>query len=53
MTGELYSLAKSTIMNFLDEIEQIGFIPNGARIYYLNRSQVRCVLSSHFATCKV
>ena len=27
------------IENFLDVVEQIGFIPNGGRIYYLNRSQ--------------
>ena len=23
----------------MDEIERFGFIPNGGRIYYLNRSQ--------------
>lgn len=27
------------IENFLDFVEQFGFVPNGARIYYLNRSQ--------------
>jgi alpha,alpha-trehalase len=27
------------IENFLDLVEQFGFVPNGARIYYLNRSQ--------------
>ncbi|KAI9033627.1 Six-hairpin glycosidase-like protein [Phycomyces nitens] len=32
-------LAKSMIENFLDFIQEYGFIPNGARIYYLNRSQ--------------
>lgn len=37
--SEIYSLAKFTLLNFLDEIERFGFIPNGARLYYLNRSQ--------------
>ncbi|OAD65410.1 glycoside hydrolase family 37 protein [Phycomyces blakesleeanus NRRL 1555(-)] len=32
-------LAKGMIENFLDFIQEYGFIPNGARIYYLNRSQ--------------
>lgn len=27
------------IENFLDFVEKYGFVPNGARIYYLNRSQ--------------
>lgn len=27
------------IENFLDLVETFGFVPNGARIYYLNRSQ--------------
>lgn len=39
MVSEIYSLAKTTILNFLDEIDTIGYIPNGARKYYLNRSQ--------------
>ncbi|KAG0150475.1 hypothetical protein CROQUDRAFT_38208 [Cronartium quercuum f. sp. fusiforme G11] len=37
--SRIFSLAKSTLLNFLDEIELFGFIPNGARLYYLNRSQ--------------
>lgn len=37
--GAFTEVAKNTIENFLDFIEQFGFIPNGARIYYLNRSQ--------------
>ncbi|KIM20124.1 glycoside hydrolase family 37 protein [Serendipita vermifera MAFF 305830] len=39
LKSELYSVANSTLHNFMDEIERFGFIPNGGRIYYLNRSQ--------------
>lgn len=39
LESELYSVARSTLENFMDEIELFGFIPNGGRIYYLNRSQ--------------
>lgn len=37
--GSFLDISKNTIENFLDFVEQFGFIPNGARIYYLNRSQ--------------
>lgn len=37
--GNFTEIAKNTIENFLDLVETIGFIPNGARLYYLNRSQ--------------
>ncbi|KAG6017945.1 hypothetical protein E4U54_000018 [Claviceps lovelessii] len=37
--GSFTEIAKNTIENFLDFVEQFGFVPNGARIYYLNRSQ--------------
>ncbi|KAG8911353.1 hypothetical protein FRC01_005758 [Tulasnella sp. 417] len=39
LTSELYDVAKSTLQNFMDELDRFGFIPNGGRIYYLNRSQ--------------
>ncbi|KAG8984620.1 hypothetical protein FRB93_006400 [Tulasnella sp. JGI-2019a] len=39
LESELYDIAKSSLLNFMDEIEKYGFIPNGGRIYYLNRSQ--------------
>ncbi|KAI7856664.1 Six-hairpin glycosidase-like protein [Circinella umbellata] len=39
LLSELYDVAKDMILNFLDYVEEYGFIPNGARIYYLNRSQ--------------
>ncbi|KAI7906848.1 trehalase [Cokeromyces recurvatus] len=32
-------LAKNMIENFFDFVKKYGFVPNGARIYYLNRSQ--------------
>lgn len=31
--SELYDVANATLQNFMDEIEHIGFIPNGGRIY--------------------
>jgi len=34
----MFSTAKQTLDNFMAFIEQFGFIPNGSRIYYLNRS---------------
>ena len=37
--SELYDIANSTLQNFMDQLEKFGFIPNGGRIYYLNRSQ--------------
>ncbi|KAJ6455467.1 trehalase [Mycena sanguinolenta] len=39
LESQLYSVANGTLQNFMDEIELFGFIPNGGRIYYLNRSQ--------------
>ncbi|KLU81332.1 trehalase [Magnaporthiopsis poae ATCC 64411] len=37
--GAFTQISKNTIENFLDLVETIGFVPNGARIYYRNRSQ--------------
>ncbi|ETS87327.1 hypothetical protein PFICI_01155 [Pestalotiopsis fici W106-1] len=37
--GSFTQIAKNIIENFLDLVETIGFVPNGARLYYLNRSQ--------------
>ncbi|KAI0053998.1 glycoside hydrolase family 37 protein [Auriscalpium vulgare] len=37
--SQLFDIANATLQNFMDELETIGFIPNGGRIYYLNRSQ--------------
>lgn len=37
--SELYDMVNSTLQNFMDQLDLFGFIPNGGRIYYLNRSQ--------------
>ncbi len=37
--GSFVDISLNTIENFLDLVEQYGFVPNGARVYYLNRSQ--------------
>jgi alpha,alpha-trehalase len=37
--GSFTQIAYNIIENFLDFVEQFGFVPNGARKYYLNRSQ--------------
>ncbi|KAK0653475.1 Trehalase [Lasiodiplodia hormozganensis] len=37
--GSFTEIAGNIIENFLDLVDTIGFIPNGARLYYLNRSQ--------------
>lgn len=39
LSSQLFSVVNSTLQNFMDELENFGFIPNGGRIYYLNRSQ--------------
>ncbi|TEB39969.1 glycoside hydrolase family 37 protein [Coprinellus micaceus] len=39
LESELYDIVNATLQNFMDELDTIGFIPNGGRIYYLNRSQ--------------
>ncbi|KAI1133518.1 Six-hairpin glycosidase-like protein [Nemania abortiva] len=37
--GSFTEISRNIIENFLDFVEQFGFVPNGARLYYLNRSQ--------------
>ncbi|KAF2877549.1 trehalose [Massariosphaeria phaeospora] len=37
--GSFTQIAENVIENFLDFVEDFGFVPNGARRYYLNRSQ--------------
>ncbi|KIJ04656.1 alpha,alpha-trehalase, partial [Paxillus involutus ATCC 200175] len=39
LKSELYDTVNETLQNFMDELEYFGFIPNGGRTYYLNRSQ--------------
>ncbi|KFY19327.1 hypothetical protein V493_08015 [Pseudogymnoascus sp. VKM F-4281 (FW-2241)] len=37
--GSFTEISRNIIENFLDMVEAIGFVPNGARVYYRNRSQ--------------
>ncbi|KAI1814614.1 Six-hairpin glycosidase-like protein [Poronia punctata] len=37
--GSFTKISRNIIENFLDFVDEYGFVPNGARIYYLNRSQ--------------
>ena len=39
LTCGMYDTAKGMITNYLDLVRRYGFVPNGGRIYYLNRSQ--------------
>lgn len=33
LESELFDIANATLQNFMDELDTIGFIPNGGRIY--------------------
>lgn len=37
--GSFTEIARDQIENFLDNVAEFGFVPNGSRKYYLNRSQ--------------
>jgi len=37
--GAFTKISRNIIENFLDFVQDFGFVPNGARVYYLNRSQ--------------
>lgn len=37
--GNYTEISKNQILNFLDLVDAFGFVPNGGRRYYLNRSQ--------------
>ena len=37
--GDFIGISRNIIENFLDFVDQFGFVPNGGRKYYLNRSQ--------------
>ncbi|ORX69125.1 glycoside hydrolase [Linderina pennispora] len=39
LRSELYDTARSNIEDLLDLVDSYGFVPNGARVYYLDRSQ--------------
>lgn len=36
LESRLFSIVNATLQNFMDEIETIGFIPNGGRIYCMS-----------------
>ncbi|KAJ9067325.1 hypothetical protein DSO57_1000904 [Entomophthora muscae] len=37
--GGLFNVSRDMILNLLDFVKDYGFVPNGARIYFLTRSQ--------------
>ena len=39
LSSDMVQTAHGLIRNFLEMVELNGFVPNGARVYYLNRSQ--------------
>jgi len=48
---DMKSTAKGVIDNILSLVDQFGFMPNGGRVYYLNRSQppmVTLMVSSYY-----
>eukprot|EP00927_Polykrikos_kofoidii_P016530 TRINITY_DN17483_c0_g1_i2.p1 TRINITY_DN17483_c0_g1~~TRINITY_DN17483_c0_g1_i2.p1 ORF type:complete len:608 (+),score=108.87 TRINITY_DN17483_c0_g1_i2:174-1997(+) len=57
LASGMVSTARGLVQNLLDDISKFGFVPNGGRIYYLNRSQppmlcemVACVVRAMEAT---
>ena len=39
LESDMYSTATGVIRNLLSMVERFGYVPNGSRVYYLNRSQ--------------
>ncbi|XP_072382770.1 trehalase-like [Diabrotica undecimpunctata] len=39
LVSEMTETVRGVLENFLSIVERFGFIPNGSRVYYLNRSQ--------------
>eukprot|EP00511_Aplanochytrium_stocchinoi_P003493 CAMPEP_0204830154 /NCGR_PEP_ID=MMETSP1346-20131115/8364_1 /ASSEMBLY_ACC=CAM_ASM_000771 /TAXON_ID=215587 /ORGANISM="Aplanochytrium stocchinoi, Strain GSBS06" /LENGTH=702 /DNA_ID=CAMNT_0051960299 /DNA_START=805 /DNA_END=2913 /DNA_ORIENTATION=- len=39
LTSGMYQTAKGMVQNLLSLVDKYGFVPNGSRSYYLNRSQ--------------
>ncbi|KFD68987.1 hypothetical protein M514_06676 [Trichuris suis] len=54
LASGMYNTAKDMILNLVSMVERFGFVPNGGRIYYLNRSQppflAACVNDYYIAT---
>ena len=38
LLSDMHETARLVILNFVEDINNFGFVPNGARIYYLDRS---------------
>jgi alpha,alpha-trehalase len=54
--SEMCQTARNIIDNMLALVSKFGFIPNGSRIYYLNRSQpplLASMISRYIANCQV
>merc|ERR1719469_1515396 len=39
LVSGMFSTARHLVENLLDDVRNFGFVPNGGRIYYLDRSQ--------------
>jgi len=43
--SQLFNIANDTLQNFMDQLDQFGFIPNGGRIYctsfFFNRKETK------------
>nr|CAI5865772.1 unnamed protein product [Callosobruchus analis] len=39
LISEMTETAKGMLENFIAIVDKYGFVPNGCRVYYLNRSQ--------------
>ncbi|CAG9863924.1 unnamed protein product [Phyllotreta striolata] len=39
LLSDMFETSRGLVLNLLSMVERYGFIPNGGRIYYLNRSQ--------------
>ena len=49
LASKMYTTSKGIIENFLEIVRENGFVPNGARIYYLNRSQPPLLIQMVYA----
>lgn len=48
LQSQLYDVANQTLQNFMDELDQFGFIPNGGRIYCMELSSPRKIFRLTF-----
>jgi len=49
LSSKMFATTKGIVQNFLDIVKEKGFVPNGARIYYLNRSQPPLLIQMFYA----